>query len=121
MPQVFGPYSKATASNGLLFVAGQVGVDSSSSQASPVFSEQMHTAVANLVQVLEDSGLTLVAVKNVRVYLTDMNNFETMNKIFAEYFTGIAPSRECVAVKELPPVANTPLLIELGAVAELRN
>src|SRR5690349_2549599 len=99
MNQTFGPYSKSTKAGGLLFLAGQVGVDTVTKQAPSTFAVQMRLAIKNLKNVLEEEGLSLVSVINIRVYLIDMKNYETMNKIFAEYFTGIAPSRECVAVK----------------------
>ena len=121
MNQTFGPYSKASKAGNMLFVAGQVGVDTATKRAPVNFSEQMQLAVSNLKQVLSDENLGLNNVKNVRIYLTDMKHYEAMNEIFAEHFTGIAPSRECVAVKSLPPVADQILLVELSAVAELEN
>lgn len=118
MSQTFGPYSKIAEAKGLLFTAGQVGVDFESKRAPIDFSAQMHLAIQNLKDALLSEHLGLDSVKNVRIYLTSMQNFEAMNKIFAEYFTDVVPSRECVAVKELPPVANNPLLIEISVVAE---
>lgn len=47
------------------------------------------------------------------VFLADMNDFATVNKIYAEYFTGEAPARSCVQVAKLPKDG----LVEIEAIA----
>ena len=118
MSKVYGPYSATKEAGGFVFVAGQVGVNPNTKQAPNDFNDQLHQVFQNLAQVLRDIDLDLKNVINVRVYLTDMLNFAQMNQIYETYFDEIAPSRECVEVTNLPPVAgDTPLLVEISAVA----
>lgn len=118
MSQTFGPYEPIRQAGDLYFVAGQVGVDPKTKQAPASFSEQMQLVIENMKSVLQTQNLSLKNVINVRVYLTDMNNFNEMNEIFADYFNGIGPSRECVGVAELPAVGGDEALqIEISAVA----
>ena len=118
MSQVFGPYSSAKEANGLVFIAGQVGVNPDTKQAPIEFEAQFAQVLTNLTNVLAANNLEPQNIVNVRVYLTDMSLFEQMNKQYAEYFDGIAPSRECVGVKSLPAVGgDAPLLVEVSSVA----
>jgi 2-iminobutanoate/2-iminopropanoate deaminase len=60
-----------------------------------------------LKNLAEDSGLSLEknAIKNV-LYLTDMNDFASVNEIYKKYFPSNYPARTCVAVKALPKGAK---------------
>jgi len=119
MIQKFGPYEPIRQAGDLYFIAGQVPVDPTTEQASADFTDQMNQVVKNLGSVLKSKRLTLQHIVNVRVYLTDMTKFEQMNEIFAEHFSGIGPSRECVGVTDLPHIGGNELLqIEMSAVAQ---
>jgi len=48
------------------------------------------------------------------VFLTDLGNFETMNRIYAEYFPGSYPARSAVQVAALPKGAS----IEIECIAK---
>ena len=118
MSKTFGPYASAKAAGDLVFIAGQVGVDPATKTASEDFSAQFGQVLDNLTAVLTENELEPKHIVNVRVYLTDMSKFAEMNELYAAYFDGIAPSRECVGVASLPAVAgDTPLHVELSAVA----
>jgi 2-iminobutanoate/2-iminopropanoate deaminase len=114
----FGPYSPIKQAGNLFFVAGQVGVYKDTN-APEKFEDQFELVIENLKQVLELEGLSLGDVVNVRVYLTDIANFVELNHLFEIYFNGISPSRECVEVSALPPVAKNgvKLKVEMSAVA----
>ena len=103
-PKVFGPYSSIRKAEGLYFVAGQVGVDENGN-APESFEDQFELVIKNLDKVLESQNLSLSNIINLRV--------------FEKHFIGISPSRECVGVQALPPVAKngTKLKVEISAVA----
>ncbi len=116
--KVFGPYSSIRKAEGLYFVAGQVGVDENGN-APESFEDQFELVIKNLDKVLESQNLSLSNIINLRVYLTDMADFIKLNQLFEKHFIGISPSRECVGVQALPPVAKngTKLKVEISAVA----
>ncbi len=122
MNTTYGPYSSAKEANGLLFIAGQVGIDPQTKTASNDFNQQLTQVLDNLTNVLISNKLSLRDVINVRIYLTDISKFNQMNKAYEQYFDGIAPSRECVGVADLPPVAgDVKLQVEISAVARQNN
>ena len=52
--------------------------------------------------VLEAAGTSLDHVVRVGVFLTSMNDFAAMNRVYDTYFAEPKPSRTCVAVAQLP-------------------
>ena len=94
-----GPYSQAVRAGGLVFTAGQPGIDPATGQvAGDTFEAQARQAFANLCAVLEDAGSRLERVVKVTCYVADPGAFGTLNALFAEYF----PSS--------PPVRSTPVI-----------
>jgi 2-iminobutanoate/2-iminopropanoate deaminase len=92
MPAV-GPYSHAVAAGGLLFVAGQPGVDPAKGKPSPEPEEQIRQAFKNLDTVLKAGGSCLEQVVNTTVIVTDLANFPLVNQMFAEAFPENPPAR----------------------------
>ena len=77
---------------------------------------QTRAAIENVKTILEESGSSLEKVVDVAVYLTDMHgDFERFNKVYAEYFGKIQPTRTTVGVDSLP----TPIAVELKVIASL--
>ena len=63
--------------------------------------------------MLRAVGMDYADVTKTTVFLADMGDFAAINAIYAEFFTGEAPARSCVAVKELPKG----VLCEIEAIA----
>lgn len=106
-PLAMGPYSQAIVAGNQVFVSGQLGMCPVKGElVSPNVSDQAEQALKNLSAVLEGAGVTMKDVVKCTVFLTDMNDFATINKIYANHFTVDAPARSCVAVKTLPRGAN---------------
>ncbi len=61
----------------------------------------------NLLDGLEEAGLTLSNVVATNVYLDDMNDFPRMNRVYAQYFPNAPPTRTTVA--QLAPTDRKPL------------
>ena len=113
-PSAVGPYSQAIAAAGWIWAAGQVGLDPDSGILVPGGVEaEARRALANLRAVLESAGSGLDRVVRATVYLTDMGDFETVNRIYAECFSEPYPARVCVEVAGLPKGAR----VEIDAVA----
>ncbi|HEY7212277.1 MAG TPA: RidA family protein [Bryobacteraceae bacterium] len=63
---------------------------------------QLRQTMRNLLDNLEEAGLTFDNVVSTNVYLDDLADFSSMNKIYAKYFTGIAPAR--TTIQQVPSV-----------------
>jgi enamine deaminase RidA (YjgF/YER057c/UK114 family) len=66
--------------------------------------EQVRMSFRNLIDGLEEAGLTLADVVASNVYLDDMSDFAAMNRVYAQYFGEAPPTR--TTVQQLPPVAE---------------
>ena len=74
---------------------------------------QTHQALKNLGAVLEAAGVGYEDVVRTMVFLDNMDDFATVNAIYAEYFKESAPARSSVEVARLPKGG----LIEIEAIA----
>ncbi|HSJ85889.1 MAG TPA: RidA family protein [Anaerolineales bacterium] len=113
-PKALGPYSQAIRIEGLIFTAGQVGLDPATMELVEGGVEgQTRQVLTNLKHVLEsaDSGLNFVV--KTTVFLQDMGDFARMNVIYAEFFPENPPARSTVQVAALPKGA----LVEIECTA----
>jgi 2-iminobutanoate/2-iminopropanoate deaminase len=105
-PAPVGPYNQAIVATGsMMFVAGQIPLDPQTGQLiqSDDVGAQTEQAIANLKAILEAGGATLENVVKTSVFLKDMNDFGTMNAVYAKHFgEDEAPARACVEVARLP-------------------
>ncbi len=112
-PAAIGPYSQAVQAGVSLYVSGQIPVDPSTGKMADDISLQAKQSLENLKAILEASGYSLSDVVKTTVFVTDINNFNAINAVYAEYFPKEAPARSFVAVKDLPKGAG----IEIEAIA----
>jgi len=102
-PHAIGPYSQAVRSGNMLFLSGQIALDPKSGNLiEGDFSAQSRRVFDNLRAVLKAGGADFRNVTRATVYLTDLNNFQTLNAIYAEYFGSHKPPRSTVGVAQLP-------------------
>jgi len=115
-PKAIGPYSVAIATENLVFVSGQLGIDPiSGSIVEGGIQAQTRTALTNLKSVLESAGSSLEQVVKTTVFLTDMAQFAEMNGVYAEFFTSDYPARSAIQVAALPKGG----IVEVEAIAVL--
>jgi 2-iminobutanoate/2-iminopropanoate deaminase len=119
MPQPMGHYSQAVRAGDLVFVAGQPGIDLGESsdpataRAVPGgFEAEWRQAFRNLETVLHAAGSGLEHVVKTTTFLTDPENGEAANRLYAEYFPTDPPARSSPIVK-LP----RGLLVSVEAIA----
>ncbi len=79
-------YASASISNGLVFVSGQIGVDTASSAPAPDFEAQMLEALSRLERVLAQAGSSVALIQRATVYVTDPANLATMNRLYRAFF-----------------------------------
>lgn len=112
-PQAIGPYSQAVKHNGLVYTSGQIALTPAGEMTEDDIVKQTHQVMKNVSAVLEAAGSSLKDVIKTTIFLSDMDNFVTVNEIYAEYFGDHKPARATVAVKTLPKNA----MIEIDCIA----
>lgn len=113
-PGVIGSYSQAIEVNGMIFLSGMLPIDCVTGDF--VFGgikEQTTQVFVNIKAVLSAAGVNINNVVKTTVFLSDMSDFEGMNKIYSEQFNEPYPARSTVAVKGLPKNA----LVEIEVIA----
>ncbi|MDA9951083.1 RidA family protein [Oligoflexaceae bacterium] len=124
----FADYPHSRQTGHLLFMAGQgcrdpqtnlccgLKRDADEKVVGYDIREQTEGVLKNVERVLQSSGLSRSDLVDVTVFLTDMNDFQSMNEVWNAFFEGLkSPTRTTVAVKQLPGEN----FIEMKAIAEL--
>jgi 2-iminobutanoate/2-iminopropanoate deaminase len=102
-PAAIGPYSQAIAAGEMIYVSGQLGLDTKTGKLTEGgIGAETQQALENIKAVLAAAGSNLAKVVMVNVYLADMDEFSKMNEVYAKYFAEPYPARTTVAVKTLP-------------------
>lgn len=113
-PEPIGPYSQATEINGLIFTSGQIAINPLNGEVEAEnIEEQTQQVIKNLEAVLQAGDSALSKVLKTTIYLSNMNDFSQVNKIYAEYFNKSKPARSTVEVSCLPKN----VLIEIDCIA----
>ena len=113
-PAAVGAYSQATATDDLVFTAGQIPLtpDGDLLDDAPI-ATQTEQALDNLTAVLDEAGADTTDVLKVTVFLDDIDDFDAMNETYATYFDDEPPARSAVEVAALPKGVG----VEIEAVA----
>ena len=127
-PKPVGAYPHARKAGNLLFLSGVgprkrksneilgVDLDKDGNVISHDIEAQCHAVFNNIRNILEESGSKWDNLVDVTVFLTDMErDFDTYNRIYADYFKSNQPCRTTVEVTSLP----TPIAIELKCIATI--
>ncbi len=103
-PQPIGPYSQAVIRGNALFVSGQVAIDPKTGNADTAnITTETKRVMENIKAILLAAKMEMKDIAQVRIYLTDLGNFKTVNEIYGSYFgDGPFPARETVEVSALP-------------------
>jgi 2-iminobutanoate/2-iminopropanoate deaminase len=112
-PSAIGPYSQAVVLNGMVYTSGQIALTPDGQMLEDDVSIQTKQVLKNLEAVLVEAGSSLQNVVKTTIFIADMDDFATINEIYAEAFGSHKPARSTVAVKTLPKNA----LVEIDAVA----
>ena len=92
-----GAYSDGVIINGLLFVSGQAAVDFQTSKfILGTIEEETRRTLDNIKAIVEAAGGAMENVVKCTAHLSDINEFDRYNVVYAEYFPGIKPARTTV-------------------------
>ncbi len=109
-----GHYSHSTTAGGLVWISGQLPVTESGEKlASAPFEVQARQVLTNLDACLRGAGTDRSKLVNVRIYVTDINEWPVFNKVYAEWIGEHRPARAVAGVAELHHGAG----VEVEAVA----
>ncbi len=115
-PAPIGPYNQAILVGNTLYVSGQIALDPISQlMVNETIEMETTQVMKNLQAILEEAGADFTKVVKCSIFVKDLNNFATINKIYGEYFVSDFPARETVEVARLPKDAN----VEISCIAVL--
>jgi 2-iminobutanoate/2-iminopropanoate deaminase len=113
-PAAIGPYSQGIVGGQMIFVSGQLPIDPASGEMVEGIEKQTKQSLQNIKSILECVGSGLDDICKTTVFLSDLNNFNAMNKVYEDVFHGcVFPARSAVEVARLPKDA----LVEIEAIA----
>jgi 2-iminobutanoate/2-iminopropanoate deaminase len=115
-PEPIGPYSQGIKSGGMVYVSGQGPADPETREILvDGIRDQTAQAIDNAESVLEAGGVSLEDVVRATVYLSDMNDYDGMNRIFRQRLPEPYPARAAMEMGELPG----PFLVEISMIAHV--
>jgi 2-iminobutanoate/2-iminopropanoate deaminase len=97
----------------LVFVSGQLGLDTAGNVRGATIAEQTHLALANMERLLAKAGLGLADVVKTTVWITRAEDFRLFDAAYAEAFGHHKPARSTVVAQLVLP----PALVEIEAIA----
>ena len=112
-PAAIGPYSQAIEANGFVFASGQIPVNPETGEIPEGIDAQAEQVMKNVKNLLEAAGTSVDQVVKTGVFIKNMDDFATINGIYAKYFAKDCPARSCVEVARLPK----DVLLEMEAIA----
>ncbi|BCJ02603.1 RutC family protein YabJ [Helicobacter pylori] len=113
-PKAIGPYSQAIATNDLVFVSGQLGIDASTGEFKGTdIRSQTTQSMENIKAILKEVGLGMDSVVKTTILLKSLDDFSVVNEIYGSYFKEPYPARATFQVAKLPKDA----LVEIEAIA----
>ena len=102
-PQAIGAYSQAVISNNMLYVSGQIPLEPSGMEIiDQSFDAAADQVLNNLEAICKAANCSLDNIVKLTIYLTDLNNFNTLNAIMEKRFTKPFPARATIEVSALP-------------------
>ena len=113
-PAAIGPYSPAIRAGQLLFISGQVPIDPATGQMiEGDVAAQTRRVLDNVGALLLAADRSFADVVRTTIFMADMNDFASVNAIYAQYFSEPYPARATVQVARLPKDAR----VEIDVIA----
>lgn len=113
-PAAIGPYNQAIKAGNTLYVSGQIPlIPETMELIDSGVADETHQVLKNVQAILEHADYTFNDVVKASIFIANMDDFATINEVYAQYFTENQPARECVAVKTLPKNVN----VEISVIA----
>ena len=115
-PDPVGPYSQAIIHNDLMYASGQIAIDPKSGLLiNDDVEKELRQILMNIDALLEAAQISRKNILKCAIFLKNMDDFNVVNKIYADYFDAPFPARETVEVARLPKDVN----IEISFIAAI--
>ena len=113
-PEPIGPYSQCIKHGNLIFISGQIAINRETNKIiSNNILDETEMVMENLKYILEKCNCSFKNVVKCSIFLSDLNLFDDVNKIYSKYFSEPYPARETIEVSKLPKNVN----LEISAIA----
>ena len=115
-PAPVGPYSQAVIQNNVMYASGQIAINPKTGELiNDDVKKELTQILANIDSLLEAANINRNHILKCSIFLKNMNDFEVINELYANYFEPPFPARETVEVARLPKDVN----IEISFIASL--
>jgi 2-iminobutanoate/2-iminopropanoate deaminase len=114
-PAPIGAYNQAVLSGNTLYISGQIAINPVNGNLEQKnIEEETEQVMRNLKAILGAAEMDFENVVKSSIFISDMNNFARINKVYSKYFNeATAPARETVEVANLPKFVN----VEISMIA----
>ena len=114
-PAPIGPYSQAVLSGNTLYVSGQIALNPADGQLITInIIRETNQVMENIGAILKEAGFDYSDILKTTIFLKDMQNFQTVNEVYGNYFKDNFPARETVEVSKLPKDVNVEISVIAG-------
>jgi 2-iminobutanoate/2-iminopropanoate deaminase len=113
-PSAIGPYSQAVKTGDVIYSSGQIGLDPATGEMVEGLENQAHRVMKNVKAVLAAADCDMNDVVKTLIFMQNMEDFVTVNEIYASYFEEPYPARSAVEVARMPKGA----LVEVEVIAK---
>ncbi len=115
-PDAIGPYSQGILAGKFLFISGQIAIVPETGELiKGDIERETELILKNIKAIVEEAGGGIEDIVKTTIYITDMDNFSTINEIYGKFFSIEPPARATMEVSNLPKGAD----IEIEAIAVL--
>ena len=115
-PAPVGPYSQAVIHNNMMYASGQIAINPKTGELiKNDLKKELIQILANIDSLLESAKINSNHILKCSIFLKNMNDFELVNELYADYFEPPFPARETIEVARLPKDVN----IEISFIASL--
>ena len=115
-PAPVGPYSQAVIHNNVMYASGQIAINpKTGALIKNDVMKELTQILANIDSLLKSANINRNHIIKCSIFLKNMNDFEVVNELYADYFEPPFPARETVEVARLPKGVN----IEISFIASL--
>ena len=101
-PAAVGPYVQAVQKGNMLYASGQLGLIPETGELPMGVEAQTSQSLKNVQAILDEAGFAKEDIVKTTVFITDMEDFAAVNRIYADFFGEAKPARSCVEVSRLP-------------------